>query len=93
MRKDWSQILVCKLNADGYAENKVVTSGRSEIGTRDYEFEKRLENWGRCLNPAATESGAASTFGLNDFMRYVIQSGGVSFEAWVDRAENSHAAN
>lgn len=67
MRKDWSQILVCKLNADGYTENRSVASGRSEIGMRDYEFEKRLENWGRCLNPSVSGAGAASTFWAKRF--------------------------
>lgn len=62
MRKNWSKILVCKLDEDGYQEAAISAYKRSEIETKDVDMEDRLFNWGKVVNPIFTGSGQASTF-------------------------------
>lgn len=62
MRKNWSKILVCKLNEDGFKEDAVAAYKKPEIGTVDKEMELRLMNWGKIVNPSYTGGNQASTF-------------------------------
>lgn len=62
MRKNWSKILVCKLNDDGFQEDAVAAYKKPEISTVDKELERRLINWGKVVNPPYTAGNQASTF-------------------------------
>ena len=64
MRKNWSSSLENELVQTGFVEDVCAPAKKSPIDLVDMDFEGRLINWGRVINPDSKYSGngAADTF-------------------------------